>query len=122
MEFEIENSENVVSYFGYWPKFCDAKLTLFSFECSVVEISIKLGVYYVDHDKGISANVIIIFDGVFDISLDNFLSENVIDSLDIEKSTSCGNKESLSISLESCFGLCGSFSCDKAKVIECVCL
>ncbi len=103
----IENADKVSSYFGYWPEFCDAKIESFSYNSSGI---IELSIFYIDADLDKTAHITLQFDGVTEVSLSDLLSENVIDEISIEGS------EPFTISMESCYGMGGSFKCNSIRV------
>jgi hypothetical protein len=76
----IQGAELVQSYFGYWPEFCDAKITSIVYEA---HSSLVLGFCYIDSDLGRAADIQLKFLGVSDMELTDFASENVIDALEI---------------------------------------
>jgi hypothetical protein len=45
----IHKSDTVVSYFGYWPDFCDGKISSFSYGSGLLQ----LGISYFDADRSI---------------------------------------------------------------------
>ena len=106
----IQNSEAVISYFGYWPQFCDGKIRRFTFEKAG---SIGLTISYIDSDQDKRALVEIQFSGVFDVDLHDLHSENVLDNLNISADTS-----PVRIELEACCGLRGAFSCETVEVVN----
>jgi hypothetical protein len=105
----IENAEKVSSYFGYWPEFCDAKIESFSYNSSGI---IELSIFYIDADLNKTAHIALQFSGVTEVSLSDLFSENVIDEISIE------GTGPFNISIESCFGLGGSFKCDSVRVAD----
>ena len=104
----IENAEKVLSYFGYWPEFCDAKIESFSYNKAGI---IELSIFYIDLSLVKSAYVNIRFIGVSEVALYKLLSENVIDEMSIE------GEGPFTVNIESCYGLEGGF---KSKSIEVV--
>lgn len=103
----IRNQEKVIDYFGYWPKFCDAKFKSFLFEKSGV---IETTIYYIDSDTSKKAQVSIKFSGVTDMKLNDFMSENVIDEISIT------DKSPYMITIDACYGLNGRFKCTDIEV------
>ncbi|MEW5836411.1 MAG: Imm50 family immunity protein [Pseudomonadota bacterium] len=103
----ISHAETVESVFGYWPEFSDGRIELFSFERPGI---ICLRISYIDSNIQKAAIVSLRFSGVTDIELSELLSENIVDVLSI-------SSESPSVvTIESCYGLCGSFKCTAAEV------
>lgn len=103
----IQNSAEVIEYFGYWPQFCDAKVQSFAF---IPPRTIKLSLFYIDSDKNKRAEIELVFSGVTDMELNELRTENVIDELSIREGSAT------EVSIEAAFGLCGSFSCAKGEV------
>ena len=104
----VENAEKVLSYFGYWPKFCDAKIESFSYSKAG---TIDLCVFYIDSNLAKSADVNLRFNGISEVALNNLFSENVIDEISFE------GTGPFTVTIEGCYGLEGSF---KSKSIEVV--
>ncbi|HQS59824.1 MAG: hypothetical protein B7Y56_15780 [Gallionellales bacterium 35-53-114] len=104
----VENAEKVLSYFGYWPDFCDAKIESFSYNKAG---TIELCIFYIDSNLAKSADVNLRFNGVSEVALDNLFSENVIDEISFEGSGP------FTVTIDGCYGLEGSF---KSKSIEVV--
>jgi hypothetical protein len=103
----ISQSEAVISIFGYWPEFADAKIVLLAFEVSG---SIRLDLSYIDAGKQKAAVVSLRFTGVRELDLSKLLSENVLDELTI--SEGCPMR----VELDPCYGLGGSFTCTGIEV------
>lgn len=106
--------EKVVSYFGYWPKFCDGKICSFLFD--EYEEKVHLDIDYIDTDKSKRALVKIVFSHVSSLNLDNFRNQNILDELIINEDL----KDRLRIDLISCYGLSGSFECGGIEVKDIV--
>jgi len=103
----ISQSENVISIFGYWPQFADAKVALIAYEPPG---TIRLDLSYIDAEMQKAAVVRLRFTGVRELALSELLSENVLDSLTISDETP------MRVELEPCYGLGGSFTCTGAEV------
>ena len=103
----INNAEKVESYFGYWPLFCDAKISNFAFSQPG---TITLVIAYLDADKNRGAEVSLVFSGVTEVALSELRSENVIDALRISEELQA------LVTLEACYGLDGSFRCTAVEV------
>jgi hypothetical protein len=107
----IQRADMVESYFGYWPEFCDAKITFLLYEA---HSSIILGLSYIDSDQGKAADIRLKFSGVSDVELTDFCSENIIDALRISR------ESPTTVSLEACYGLDGHFTCRAVEVMSLV--
>lgn len=105
----INHAEKVESYFGYWPLFCDAKITNFSF---AQPGTITLVIAYIDAEKHRGAEVSLKFSGVTEVELSELLTENVIDALRIPEELPA------QVTLEACYGLEGTFSCAAIEVLS----
>lgn len=101
----IEYQREVKETFGYWPAFCDGHIVGFKADSS----SIKLKIDYIDSDKSIRSLVEINFSNVSDVQLSEYAEGSVIDTLRI---LSGSNHK---VVLEPCYGLGGSFSCQKIQ-------
>lgn len=106
----IANSKRVEDYFGYWPQFCDGKILSLQFE---KKGNINLRISYIDTDQNKRAITDLCFENVSEVELHELRSENVLDELSTEK-----NGSMITITLEACYGLHGSFSCEKAEVVH----
>jgi len=104
----ITKEKLVTSYFGYWPEFADGKIEKLTYDATR---GIELAVHYIDSVKQKSAHIGLRFGSVSDVSLNNLLSEKVIDSLRIIGSEPHG------ISIDACYGLDGSFKCKDVEVL-----
>jgi len=107
----ILHAELVESIFGYWPEFADGRIELFSFEQPRI---ICLRIFYIDSDIQKAATVSLRFTGVTDIDLSGVLSENVIDVLSVSSTSPA------IVTIEGCYGLCGTFKCTSAEVTSVV--
>ena len=105
----IENGEQVSSYFGYWPEFCDGEIESFTYKSIG---AIELCVFYIDANLNKSAHVTLEFNGVSDAVLNNLFSTNVIDEISIT-----GN-DTFTVSIKACYGLGGEFKCKSIKVVN----
>ena len=103
----IKHAEEVESYFGYWPLFCDGKIKSLAY---VQPGTISLAIFYVDAEKQKAAEVTLTFSGVTDVELSELRSENVIDALRIP------DRLPAQVTLEACYGLAGSFNCAAVEV------
>lgn len=103
----ITRAEEVESYFGYWPLFCDGKINSLAY---VQPGTITLAISYVDVEKQKAAEVVLTFWGVTDIELSELRSENVIDALRIPQELPA------QVTIEACYGLEGGFKCSAIEV------
>ena len=103
----IQNQREVTDYFGYWPQFCDAKFTRFTFDKSGF---IEATIFYIDVECSKQAIITIEFSGVKAVKLNDFYSENVIDEIAIT------NKSPYKVTIIACYGLNGTFDCTGIEV------
>ena len=103
----ITASETVISVFGYWPEFADARVLSLGFPA---QGTVSLVISYIDASAGKGAEVSLLFSGVRDLDLGSLASENVLDCLTVAP----GNP--MMVTLEPCIGLGGSFTCAAATV------
>ena len=99
----------VESYFGYWPEFCDAKITSILYEA---HSCLVLGLSYIDSDLEKAADIQLKFLAVSDLEFTGLESENVIDALRISGETP------IAVTLEACCGLDGRFICGAVQVLS----
>ncbi len=113
----IKDCKRTIDFFGYWPKFCDAKILSFVFNKTKERIcSIRLRIYYIDADQNKSALIEILFNNVSKLEINNIFTENVLDELVIDKDE---NSVSLyKVELISCYGANGFFVCEDIEVVE----
>ena len=105
----IINQESVVEMFGYWPKFCDARFTNFSYSASS---DIRVNIFYIDADQAKEANIEIVFSGVKEVQLNDLLTENYIDEITISQDLTH------EVNIDSCSGLNGTFKCARIEVVN----
>lgn len=105
----IQKSDIVVSYFGYWPEFCDGKILSFLYEAPDL---LQLAISYIDADKALGAQIQFRFVGVSDVNFSELRSENVIDSLRLMEG------DPNRVELEAAYGLAGSFNFQAAEVVS----
>ena len=103
----ISHAELVESIFGYWPEFSDGRIEFFSFEQSGI---ICLKISYIDSNIQKAAVVSLRFAGVTDIDLSELLAENIVDVLGVS------SESPAIVTIEACYGLCGTFKCTSAEV------
>ena len=101
MQVMSEYQQEVVSYFGYWPAFCDAPIKAFHEERDAIVLVLE----YIDSNKNIKGTVSISFGGVRENNLSEYERGSVIDTLKILE----GNQ--FWVSIEPCYGIGGSFKC-----------
>ena len=105
----IRNSEKVISYFGYWPEFCDAKILSFHLMKSDKDIRLIIKLKYIDSDLNKSAGIELTFESVRGLNINNIFDENVIDLITIRRPE---GDQGYSISIEACSGCSGEFYCN----------
>lgn len=107
----IFHAELVESIFGYWPGFADGKVQLFSFERTGV---VLLSIHYIDSQLSKAATINLRFAGVTELDLSELRSENIVDVLSIS------SESPALVTIEGCYGLCGTFRCTSAEVTSVV--
>lgn len=105
----IAGRHQVEAYFGYWPEFCDGRIVGFSYSRPA---ELRLVVSYSDVENGKRAEVHLRFLGARELELENLRTENVLDALRIVE----GSRTV--VTLEGCYGLDGSFTCDGVEVVS----
>jgi hypothetical protein len=112
----IKNCKKTIDFFGYWPKFCDAKILSFIFDKTKERIfSIQLRIYYIDADQNKNALIDILFNNVSNLDINNIFTENVLDELVINKDQN--TVSSYKVELISCYGANGVFVCEEIEVV-----
>lgn len=106
---DVFNKKLVETFFGYWPKFCDAKLSKFSFDAELRLIKISL--HYDDNDSQLTGEVTMAFRGCSFVELSELRIENVIDVLSIEPLG-----DGFNVCIEGCFGINGVVKCQFIEV------
>jgi hypothetical protein len=107
----ISHAELVESIFGYWPEFADGRIEFFSFEQPGI---LCLRVFYIDSTIHKAATVSLRFTGVTDVDLAGLRSENIVDALSVSSTSPA------IVTIEGCYGLCGTFKCISAEVTSVV--
>ena len=105
----IRNQNAVIEIFGYWPQFCDARFTHFSYDSSN---EIRVTILYIDAEQSKEANIEIVFSGVDEVQLQDLLTYNYIDEVSIS------NSSPHEVTIEACYGLNGSFKCSAVEVVN----
>lgn len=108
----LVNEDKVIAKFGYWPKFCDAKITNLYFD--FVSMSIEMSMNYIDLDKGVQSDIKLYFSHVSDYALQDIMEDNVLDELSVDAI----DTDSIKVNFEACYGLNGSFRCKTAEVLD----
>ena len=109
-EIMIFGKEDIVSYFGYWPEFCDSRILELGLNFSVKEITLLLE--YIDNDKGLTAKVTFTFTQVYDFFLSELTDGAVLDLLEFREIDSGG----FIVLLQGAYGIVGKLSCHKVSV------
>lgn len=100
----ISGADVLVAELGYWPEFCDAKITELLFQsCADTGANLSLTLRYIDMDKNRDLIVKVVFYGVSNVNFDGLRSDNVIDKLSVSSS--------FEIEIESAAGFYGSCKC-----------
>jgi len=108
--------DEVVSFFGYWPEFCDAKIRAFIFDRTKEHAcSIKVRIYYIDSNQNKSAELEIEFGDVSELNINNIFTDNVLDNLIINSNKSLLNNQ-YEVLFIACAGLSGKFMCENIQV------
>ncbi len=121
----IENSEALISVFGYWPSFHDAEVLELLIQrngsssgcASIVALvhvfemtnQIKSDGHFLCHKHSI---VSFAFEDIDELTLDSFNYQNVLDCLSIEEMES----GSFAVTFDSAYGLDAFFTCRHIKV------
>lgn len=123
----IDGSEKLVSELGEWPSFHDDEVVavLLDREAGLdpeEKASMRLSIHVRRHEQiGIGTSqyhlsmnknmlVHLVFLGIHDLAISNFGVQNVISSLEISVDAS-GNMQVASVSIESSWGMEGTFKC-----------
>ncbi len=104
----ISKADDVTSYFGYWPQFCDGRIVSFSLSNGVVQLAVRYG----DADLRKAAEVHIRFSGASEVDLNELASQNILDELSVE------GEGPYVVRLEACCGINGEFKCEAVEVVE----
>ena len=113
----VKCSDKLMSIFGYWPEFCDAKIKSLVFSKSSIDgDSIQFLISYIDSSLSLKAVISLIFKEVENLNLSDLMNENVLDELLIQ--TSSTNSMYIDVELVSCYGLCGSFICRSVELLD----
>jgi hypothetical protein len=116
MHTEIQGSEKIVKFFGYWPDLCDGKIRRFAIlkpKAGITSIEMEIG--YIDSNQKKLAEIRFEFTDVSKVEIDNIYSENVLDKLEFSFGTSPRGPE-CKVCLIPCAGARGSFLCSGVAV------
>ena len=98
----IEGNEAIRRYFGRWPTFHDAEIIemhLHRGELSWLRVDTAIDGFHPEQKTGI---VVFRFSGVLDLELNDFSNQNVVSSIDFEKTV-----KGIKVLLGPCYGLQG---------------
>ncbi|WP_370979732.1 Imm50 family immunity protein [Agaribacterium sp. ZY112] len=98
--------KEIKELFGYWPKFCDGRIT----DYQNTGDNLNLQIDYIDSDQDIRAVITITFIGITNQELSTYEPNSVVDELSITP----GSK--YKVQIDSCFGLSGIFNCQSIQV------
>jgi hypothetical protein len=129
-EVEIEGAELVINWFGHWPSLHDAEVIAINLDRAGSNggptITAKIHAFQMTSKvKGTRYEVIkhcIItfkFESVFNIELDDFNHQNVIEDITFSKVTS-SNGSSIAVTFESIYGVELSLACKHVVITELV--
>ena len=127
----ISGSEKVIAALGYWPKFHDAEVILFSaaraspfktgdtvghLNLNVREY-IPVGEGTAQYEQVCSKNLLIrlVFHEIRDVEISGFNHQNVIDSITFSR-TQINDRTNIVVEIEPIFGLGGLFCCSSVAV------
>jgi len=103
----IKNKESVISYFGYWPEFCDAKIKELNFNS---EGTLLISVNYIDSEINKEALINIKFIGITELKMYELRDDNNIDFIEID------DNDEIVVNIEAASGLSGSLKCKEVIV------
>jgi Immunity protein 50 len=128
---QILGAEKVIAALGYWPKFHDAEIILFSAARALpfktgdtmghlnlnVRQYISVGEGTAQYEQILSKSVLIrfIFNEIRDIEISGFNHQNVIDSITFSR-IQINDRANIVVEIESIFGLGGSLCCSAVAV------
>ena len=126
----IENSEALISLFGYWPSFHDAEVIQIlirrfsahggapslSADVHVFEMTNQLNSdgYYICHKHSV---VSLLFQELDELTMDGFNHQNALSELSIAETETGG---ALRVIFDSAYGLQSEFTCRAIKVVSAV--
>lgn len=127
----IDGSEKVLKALGFWPSFHDAEVISFSVSRALpldtkicfaklavhVRQYAEVGVGTAEYALAIVKSILVnfIFSGVSGLSVSEFNHQNVINSIEFRSAESLG-APSISVDIESIWGLGGSLQCNSVVV------
>lgn len=117
----IRNHEAVVSFFGHWPLFHDAKVT--AYEAGADSISVTLHTWQITDEVDARgyfvlrnhALVSFQFDSLSEVKMHAFRSGNILFGLEISP---CSAPASFHVELDSVMDMSGSFSARSGEVVS----
>jgi hypothetical protein len=128
---EISGSEKVIAALGYWPKFHDAEIILFSAARALpfkkndtaghLHLNVRqytpVGEGTARYEQVLSKSVLIrfAFNEIRDVEISGFNHQNVIDSITFLR-IQIDDRANIFVEIESIFGLGGSLCCASVAV------
>jgi hypothetical protein len=126
----IENSEALISLFGYWPSFHDAEVLQIAINRSSehgIGPSLSAAIHVFEMTREVDSNghyicqkhsvVTLLFQGLAELTLDGFNHQNALQQLSIIESEPDG---SLRVNFDSAYGLESELTCQTVKVVSVV--
>jgi len=107
----LDGFDTVVQWFGVWPSFHDAEIIILHLARTGESV---LRVYPYHPEK--PAAVDFVLEGVTDLELGSFSSQNVIFSLDLEAVVDQTKEKAIRLTLRPCYGLAGRIDARRVRV------
>ncbi|HVA18491.1 MAG TPA: hypothetical protein VMV59_12345 [Candidatus Dormibacteraeota bacterium] len=107
----LDGFDTVVRWFGAWPSFHDAEIISLHLARGG-ESLLRVYPYYPEKP----ATVDFVLEGVTDLELWDFSSQNVIFSLDLESVVDQTKEKAIRLTLSPCYGLAGHIDAKRVRV------
>jgi len=108
---KLPGSDAVVRWFGGWPSFHDAEIIGLNL-VRTGESVLRVYPYY----PAKPATVVFIFEGITDVELAEFSSQNVISSLKTEEVIDQTKEKAVRLTMAPCYGLAGRIDAANVRV------
>jgi hypothetical protein len=108
---KLDNSEMIEGIFGFWPTFHDFEILSISLDRRGVGMSLRILTWT---DRGEAYyEVVLRFDGIEDLVLEDFNHQNVMFGLDLSQT-----EDRIKVEIDSVFGARCAFTCHRGSVVS----
>lgn len=111
-QVKFRGKQSLINYFGYWPKFCDAKILGIKFKTtSIKTVEVLIELRYLDANNGLGGQFKLHAMGVSEIKIDDIQLQNVIEEIEFFQQAT----NAILININAISGLTGSILCNSIE-------